>query len=121
PQDRPRHLERPPALVFLRVEVFRRQPAQKRPLQRRPFLIDGGIPRRVAAATFIDRGLTEHAFEREPQALRRRSRGRVERIALPFIAAVTERERPPHHQKLSLPGPPPAARPRGETKRADPA
>src|SRR5262249_56936829 len=75
----------------LRVEILRREPALEGNLARRPFAVEHGVIRRVAAAALADHVLPERAFVNEAVAQRRPARRVVEHVALPFVAPVAER------------------------------
>src|SRR5436190_23139708 len=68
------------ALTAVRVEVGRIQPRAERAVERGPFLVDAGVPRRVTIAALVDARLPEDAFVRESQALRGRAGRGVQRV-----------------------------------------
>src|ERR1041385_2892729 len=72
------------------VEVLRAEPRLEDVGNGRPLAIEHREPRRVAIAAFHDRGLPEHAFEREAEALRRRARRGIQRVALPFVSPIPQ-------------------------------
>src|SRR5215471_9531743 len=78
-------------LPALRVEILRHEPALEGNLARRPFAVEHGVIRRVAAAALADHVLPERAFVNEAVAQRRPARRVVEHVALPFVAPVAER------------------------------
>src|SRR5438477_2423035 len=83
-------LRQPGALTAGVVEVPGPQPGLEGRFSGRPFGVQDGEPRRVAAAAFIDGGLAEDAFEREAVARSGAARRRVQVIALPFIAPISQ-------------------------------
>jgi len=86
------------ALAALGVEVGRVEPGFEGRLQRRPFAVDGSVPCAVAVAALVHDRLPEDAFEAEAQALRRPTRARVQRVALPLVAPISQFvESPAHH------------------------
>src|SRR5689334_425251 len=80
------------------VEVARIEPLPERAIDPRPLPVDHRVPRRVAVAPLVDASLAEDAFVGEAEALRRRARRGIERIALPLVPSVAELERALHHQ-----------------------
>src|SRR5438132_5117469 len=78
------------ALAAFGVEIPRVEPVLETVPHCRPLAIEHRIPRRVAAARFVDHRLPENAFELESITQRGGSRRRVQRIALPFVAAIPE-------------------------------
>src|SRR3972149_3981877 len=82
---------KPPALTAVAVEILEAQPALEGSTAARPFTVEHRIPRGVAVAALSDHVLARNALEGEAEALGRAARGGVERIALPFIAAIAER------------------------------
>src|SRR5688572_28217187 len=72
------------------LEIRRVQPSLVSRPQGRPFAVEHREPRSVAVRAFRDDVLAKDAFEREPEALRRALRWRVQVVALPFEAAVAE-------------------------------
>src|SRR5262245_7164562 len=78
-------------LPSLCVEIPRREPALEGSLARRPFAVEDGVIRRVAAAALGDHVLPERAFVNEAVAQGGPARRCVEHIALPFVAPVAER------------------------------
>src|ERR1700730_2936414 len=75
-------------LTALLVEVRRIEPARERPIERGPFAVDHGVPRGVTVTALVHTRLAEDALVGESEALRRRARRRVQRVALPLVAAV---------------------------------
>src|SRR6201993_2161494 len=70
-----------------------------------PLIIRDGEPCGIAAALLVDDGVEKDAFEAEAEAQSRTSRGRVERVALPLIAPISELiEGVAHHQILKFRG-----------------
>src|ERR1700760_5141796 len=70
-----------------------------------PLIIRDGEPCGIAATLLVDDGVEKDAFEAEAEAQSRASRGRVERVALPLIAAISEFiEGVAHHQVLEFRG-----------------
>ena len=85
-----RQLAQPRPLASLRVEVLRCEPALVRRLQGRPLLVDDGKPGGVAIAASDDHRTAKMAFVSESEPQCGPARRGVERIALPFVAAVAE-------------------------------
>src|SRR5437764_6631096 len=79
-----------PLLDALAVEVLGRQPRLEPGADRRPLVVGDRVPGGVAVATLDHHVVAEDALEAEPEALGGASRGRVQRIALPFEPAVAE-------------------------------
>ena len=75
-------------LSALRVEIGRVQPSFKCRFARGPFMVQHGEPCRVAAMAFHDHVLAKDPLEGEAEPLGRPAAGRVQRVALPFVAAV---------------------------------
>src|SRR6185295_15019555 len=73
------------------IEILRREPALERGLPRRPLAVEHGKPGGVAASALDDHVRAEQPLIGEAETLRRPARGGVEGVALPFVAAVTER------------------------------
>ena len=67
--------------------------------QRGPLVIDDGIPGGVAVAALVHDGLAEDALEAEAEPFGRPARRRVQRIALPLEAPVTERVEDMAHEQ----------------------
>src|SRR5438132_8123989 len=67
-----------PPLASRAIEIAGIEPTLKCRLQGRPFAVEDREPAGVAVAPFVERGLPEHPFVAEAQALRRGARGRVE-------------------------------------------
>src|SRR5689334_17214357 len=82
----------------LGVEIGGIEPAPEGPIELGPFLVDHGVPGGVAAAALVDARLAEEAFVGEAEALRRGTRRRIQRVALPFVAPVAQLESALHHQ-----------------------
>ena len=57
---------------------------------RRPLVVEHRVPGRVAVPPLDDHVLAEDALEREPEPFGRRARPGVQRVALPFHAAVAQ-------------------------------
>jgi hypothetical protein len=74
----------------LRVEIIRAQPAFEIALARRPLAIEHGKPDVIAIAALGNHVLAESALVDKSIAQRGPPRGGVERIALPFVAAIAE-------------------------------
>ena len=72
------------------VEVRRVEPALVRRRESAPVPVGDREPRGVAVAALVDQGLAERALVAEPEPGGGRARGRVERVALPLVAAVAE-------------------------------
>src|ERR1700679_772483 len=90
-------------LSSYRVKVFRREARFQAATHARPLLVDDGEPRRVAAALLVDDRIEEDAFKAKAEAQGSASRGYVQRIALPFVAAIAEVvEGMAHQQVLDL-------------------
>ena len=66
------------------------EPAFVSRLARRPFAVEHRKPGGVAIAALDDHVLAENALEREAEPLRGATRRRVEGVAFPFIAPITE-------------------------------
>src|SRR6516165_4777749 len=75
----------------LRVEINRAQPALEIAPARRPLAIEHGKSDVVAIAALGNHVLAESALVDKSIAQRGAPRGGVERIALPFVAAIAER------------------------------
>jgi hypothetical protein len=50
------------SLTAFSVEIFRREPALESSLDRRPFIIEDGEPRRITVAPLVDIGLAPDAL-----------------------------------------------------------
>src|SRR5262245_44421517 len=97
-EDRRRERAECNALAPVPVEIRRVEPAAERGIERRPFLVDHRVPRRVAIPVFVDARLPEDSFIREPEAHGGGARRGIECVALPLVAAVAEIEGALHHQ-----------------------
>src|SRR5436309_2247500 len=91
-QERPRRLRQTSVLTALRVEVRGIEPAFEHLLQRRSVAIGGGEPGGVAVAALVHEGVAEDALVRETEPQRRRPRRGAQRVALPLVAPISERE-----------------------------
>src|SRR5438067_956380 len=81
------------------VEIAGIEPAFERGLDARPFAVGDREPGGVAIAALDDISLAENPLEAEPVSRGRGARRRIQRIALPVIAAIAEFvEDAPHHQ-----------------------
>jgi len=78
-------------LLSVRIEILRREPELEGSLALGPFAIEHGVVGRVAAPAFHDHVLAHDALEHEAITQCRSPRRRVERVALPFVAAVAKR------------------------------
>src|SRR4051812_46068150 len=58
-----------------------------------------GLRRGGYQGALVDRRLPKDPLERQPQALGGGAGGRVQRVALPLVAAVARLERPLYHQE----------------------
>src|SRR5260370_23858086 len=93
------NLRQPLPLVACAIEIGGIEPALEGGFERRPFAVDDREPRRVAAAALVDDRLAEDALEAEAEPRRRGARGRVERVAFPLVAAISQLvEDAAHHQ-----------------------
>src|SRR5579864_2805221 len=73
------------ALQACSVEIRGIEPALEGSAQRRPFAVDDRVPGGIAISSLIDHRFSENAFEAEAETQRRRTRGRVEAVAFPFV------------------------------------
>src|SRR3954466_10475842 len=89
-QDRSGQLAQRHALASVAVEIRRIEPAFERALERRPLAVDRSVPSGVAIAPLVNARLPEHSFVGQAEPLRRGARRRVQRVALPLVAAVSE-------------------------------
>src|SRR5579863_10435055 len=77
-------------LPSIRVEIRWSQPALECRFSLRPFRIKHREPRRVTIASFDNHVLTKNSLEREAQTQGRAARRLIQRVALPFIATVSQ-------------------------------
>src|SRR5260221_6046568 len=92
-------LRHPLPLVACAIEIGGIEPALEGGFEARPLALDDREPRRVAAAALVDDRLAEDALEAEAEPRRRGARGRVERVAFPLVAAISQLvEDAAHHQ-----------------------
>src|SRR5215472_1906582 len=93
------HISQRLPLSALLVEVLHREPGLERALQLWPLLVDDGIPRRIAVTSLVDNCLTEDSLELEAKSLSRLARGRIETVALPFVATIPKLVENVRHEK----------------------
>src|ERR1700674_2984448 len=72
-------------------EVFRRQPALEICFALRPFAVEHREPSIVAVSAFRDQVLAERPLIDEAITKRRSAGRRIERVAIPLVAAIAER------------------------------
>src|SRR3954447_12011729 len=86
-------------LLPVGVEIRRVEPALECRALRRPFAVDDREPGGVAVAAAGHRRLPEQSLIPEAETQGGGARGRVQRIAFPFVATIPELiENAPHHQ-----------------------
>ena len=86
-------LSEPPLLLPVGVEILGSEPALHARPDARPVLVGHGEPGRVAVLALHHHVLAKNALEAEAEAERGAPRRLVQRVALPFEAAVAERRR----------------------------
>src|SRR5690349_2026285 len=91
-ENRASELAERDALTSPLVEVRGIEPLLERAIERRPLGVDRRVPGRIAVATLVDARLPEDALVRQAEALRGGARTRVQRVALPLVSAIAERE-----------------------------
>jgi hypothetical protein len=89
-ERRPRQRRERDALLSAGVEIGRVKPARESGVKGRPFAVDRSVPGGIPIAALDHRRLSEDAFKRQAKALRRRPRRRIEGIAFPLAASVTQ-------------------------------
>src|SRR6266699_247028 len=86
----PRQRRQALPLAALAIEILRVEPALERRFEGRPLAVDDRVPGGVAVAALVDQCLAKNPLEPESKALGGLARGRIERVAFPFVAAIAE-------------------------------